>query len=729
MAIRTLDQLKTYFRKGLYPTESQFADVLDSYRHKGEKVGLTQIEGLADALNSKYNTSEAKIIEAKQKQQEADIDWLKTVQETQAEDIDELQESDKTQREELETINGELAKVRELIKSGATLDQARDALLALGENYNTLYSLASTVKTFLEATDTKDKTINTWLEVENFLQGITDTASLTALLKELEDKVSEAYTLAIAEALENSGNLLQIDYGSLICLRDSAQLTPGKLYRIIDYDTTVANDQEARSAGHPFDLIVLALSTDTLSEEAMAMRSERDTEDYFSGCNLEAWKVWYCMDNDTNRFQWADTENGRGVIYRMIDEWGNDCPYDFKNIQFKRYHTFGYYVDSVIGDWDPTNTHYILGYSMEGLLDLQIEDYNDYIWLYTFSYMLYLDGSDVRDASLIKTVNKGNRDAYFNWACKYNKMEAYHICDNIDDETNVVQALNNIVLTSYDEKNLDAALLYGNKWDTGCYNMTFHDHCYCNKFGAVCWNIIAFEFHDNCFGNLCSNMLFGCCCKGNTFGPYSGANFFWNNCAWNSLGIYSQDNTFSNGCFWNELGGYANCNYLALGCECNRIGNRSSGNSFGDGCHNNVLGDACFGNEIGSYCTWNALGAYCEQNIFGDECSLNILGSNCIDNTFGTYCVNNTFETSCQSNIFGCRLRNITLGSDVYRTSVPGTDDCSIYVQNAKILGNTRGADDEYLEISFIADTECFQFAGKNSVGELRIWTPADFVP
>lgn len=26
--------------------------------------------------------------------------------------------------------------------------------------------------------------------------------------------------------------------------------------------------------------------------------------------------------------------NGRGVIYRLIDEWNNDCPYDFKNIQF-----------------------------------------------------------------------------------------------------------------------------------------------------------------------------------------------------------------------------------------------------------------------------------------------------------------------------------------------------------------------------------------------------------
>ena len=207
MAIKTPTQLKSYFRKGMYPTESQFADVLDSYRHKSEKVDLSQVKGLADALNSKYNTTEAKIIEAKQKQQEADIDWLKTVQETQAEDIDELQESDKVQQAELETITGELAKVRELIKSGATLDEARVALLALGENYKTLYSVASTVKTFIEATDTKDKTINTWAEVENFLRGITDTTSLTALLKELEDKVTDAYQRDISGLQDNVRNI------------------------------------------------------------------------------------------------------------------------------------------------------------------------------------------------------------------------------------------------------------------------------------------------------------------------------------------------------------------------------------------------------------------------------------------------------------------------------------------------------------------------------------------
>jgi hypothetical protein len=45
----------------------------------------------------------------------------------------------------------------------------------------------------------------------------------------------------------------------------------------------------------------------------------------------------YCLDNDTTRFEWADANNGKGVIYWMRDEFGNEAPYDFKNIQFTKY--------------------------------------------------------------------------------------------------------------------------------------------------------------------------------------------------------------------------------------------------------------------------------------------------------------------------------------------------------------------------------------------------------
>lgn len=149
----------------------------------------------------------------------------------------------------------------------------------------------------------------------------------------------------------------EVNYLELVSLRDDKKLIPGKFYRITDYSTTTSQNGTS-SAGHPFDVIVLALSNDKLSEEAWAMHSTRDTNGYFADSKLEAWKIWYCLDNDTNRFAWAcDDEQGKGVIYRMIDEFGNDCPYDFKNILMEtenrelKYTFHGGYDSKVIPDW------------------------------------------------------------------------------------------------------------------------------------------------------------------------------------------------------------------------------------------------------------------------------------------------------------------------------------------------------------------------------------------
>jgi hypothetical protein len=74
--------------------------------------------------------------------------------------------------------------------------------------------------------------------------------------------------------------------------------------------------------------------------------------------NIPAWELKYCFDNDINRFAWADPSEGKGVIYYMKDEHGNECPYDFKNIQFLRSATwhqehpecFDYLLETFKGD-------------------------------------------------------------------------------------------------------------------------------------------------------------------------------------------------------------------------------------------------------------------------------------------------------------------------------------------------------------------------------------------
>lgn len=92
------------------------------------------------------------------------------------------------------SINADLTKVKNMLKEGATLDEAKTALTALGSDYKDLYSLASHFKTFLTSADAADTTINSWKEIETFLDGITDTETLTGLLKNISDNVNSRIT-------------------------------------------------------------------------------------------------------------------------------------------------------------------------------------------------------------------------------------------------------------------------------------------------------------------------------------------------------------------------------------------------------------------------------------------------------------------------------------------------------------------------------------------------------
>lgn len=58
MAIQTTTQLKKWFGTGCYPTGAQFADLIDSLRHKSEHIELSEVEGLCTALNGRANREE-----------------------------------------------------------------------------------------------------------------------------------------------------------------------------------------------------------------------------------------------------------------------------------------------------------------------------------------------------------------------------------------------------------------------------------------------------------------------------------------------------------------------------------------------------------------------------------------------------------------------------------------------------------------------------------------------
>lgn len=125
-----------------------------------------------------------------------------------------------------------------------------------------------------------------------------------------------------------TGKMVEITHAELKALKDSSSLEVGTKYRITDY---VGTFKTLKSANHPFDIVVEALSESVLSEKASAMQNERDK--YFSNSKMELWEIWYSLENDNTRFSEA-SENGKGYIYKLKDEYGNDVCFDFKNALF-----------------------------------------------------------------------------------------------------------------------------------------------------------------------------------------------------------------------------------------------------------------------------------------------------------------------------------------------------------------------------------------------------------
>jgi hypothetical protein len=53
MAIVNLNTIKNWFKTSLKPTQQQFWDTWDSFRHKSEKVPIAEVEGINELLQAK----------------------------------------------------------------------------------------------------------------------------------------------------------------------------------------------------------------------------------------------------------------------------------------------------------------------------------------------------------------------------------------------------------------------------------------------------------------------------------------------------------------------------------------------------------------------------------------------------------------------------------------------------------------------------------------------------
>ena len=374
-------------------------------------------------------------------------------------------------------------------------------------------------------------------------------------------------------------SIVNLTYSELKNLRDNSNLKPSQYYRITDFVTTVANDPEAQSAGHQFDIIVMASKENKLQEECYAIQHEGDT--YFANCNLAAWKIWYCLDNDNTKYMWADTTNGKGVIYRMIDEWQNDCPYDFKNVQFRRYAVEDASPNGELADLAGT----YIGYNSD-MNGLNIPNKSDFKWAYTFSIGEQTEAPS--DASIIGYNSSdvgggyGSKGYYGDNAIKPSSSRSL-----IDDVVYSVFCLNNIVW--WTNNTIYRGSINGNRIESECSNMTLSG--YRTIIEHDCFNFImgGHTCYGNSFKTGCSCITLGVSCINNTFGNNCEGNTFGNRCRYNTFGNYCGNNIFGNECSYNAFGN---------GCS----------NTFGTNCDSNTFGNDCYNNTFGNYFQYNALG-------------------------------------------------------------------------------------------------------------------------
>ena len=301
---------------------------------------------------------------------------------------------------------------------------------------------------------------------------------------------------------------------------------------------------------------------------------------------------------------------GKGVIYYMKDEYNNEAPYDFKNIQFiRKLNHSGHFNPN---DTDSTDT-----------------------WCYTFGGTL--------DRSIIQP--QYGRRVYFN-----NSVElSYFGCQGNELSNNVFVSTNECV-----SKN--------NKISINSCNNTFGDKCSNNILGPLCcnnwmgsnceYNILASECHYNYFYSSCTTNKLGQYNDNNSFGVDCCYNTFGSYCSYNELDDSCSNNTFEDSVSSNRFGWECCANNLKYNCENNTFGNNCTNNTLGYSCSDNTLEAYCTNNSFGQFCADNSLGENCIINIFGDDCHYNTLGYGCSGNLFAETCCNNTIGINCVGNIF-----------------------------------------------------------------------------
>ena len=535
-------------------------------------------------------------------------------------------------------------------------------------------------------------------------------------------------------------NMKEVTYAELYAMRHGGELIPGMNYRITDYVTTTA-EKNTRSAGHQFDLVVMALDENTLSEHATALPHEGDT--YFEQCAITAWDIKYTLSNNTDDFAWADATNGKGVIYYMKDEYGNECSYDFKNIQFRKFKVTAVDSQNFIDDSDSSVANSII---------------------YTNSHPFYVGSSDTQyDGDVASTVltpyntTLGDYDFFYTFnGIKITNYDDYKLLVDANTSGMTEQEIEDLqaeianFVFEYENYDLTSKFMYFEsniKSDKKIYREIVYDNSICmtptlyygdtqQKMrlpGNVFYgkpNALSDGTWVNTPTRIASNVISGDCMN----------NIFIGNAIGNTLEEMSHSNVIGMDGFYNKFGSLCYNNIIADNSIENVISSRSYTINIGANCQNNTIGYGydillygnSYSNKIGDGCftvricgNKNSVGdrsyqvyVYGSKNVLGYEVNESIIG----DYTNSQECVSCTVS-NWSNGIYLRSSSGIMVDNNTHRISLPNGS------ANVHILSGSYGSSNQNpLIVTQDLSSIYPKCIGKNTNGDVVIWNPADHV-
>lgn len=532
---------------------------------------------------------------------------------------------------------------------------------------------------------------------------------------------------------DSTGKICKLKWKELKTLRDSAALVAGAKYRIIDYVTTTVQEN-TRSAGHQFDIIVTALTEGKLSEEASATMHENiydvtfadgvtkkcyiyqpndeevhviDCEtllgvteqpsdviingniatvddlsnqlveddipyNYFQNSNLSAWKVWYCLDNDTDRFAWIaneayldDVESNNSNGKPLFRQRSFDNHYNNSSTISEYKYAWG--TEDDVEDTDPAGFLYSKteivspgddlyfgaddvklvsnhgSITATGVIYRLIDEYNNDVAydfkniqfkryeLLTSNIVYDIDNVSQDDVDFYTDLLNGTHSIPFKYGFAQNPFPsedseveepsspfisgAYYI--SLDDAGDEAWDNERKVLVKIDESKYIFAYTFTDKYELD-KDLSLSYIVNNNKIN---------EFNNNNDGGkltLSNNVIFG----------LSKCNIICSNSFNNTLGYGCTNNILKYSTFSNTIGEYGRNIELGNYCYGNIISYDCTGNTLFDGCFCNIIKGGVTYSSIGKSSHFTQItGSF---NKIGDECayviikgSYNFVGSNC----------------------------------------------------------------------------------------------------